>query len=259
MKVPTPEQRAAYSARNMARANGPKDAEWQLYYWPTAIGRGEFARLLFSETNTEYVEVWKGRDPPDAWKESQLLKQQIRPFFALPAIIHTPASASPILLSQTPVIVRYLASQLDNGRLSPIQGIDEYYAQELMSGLVDVVAEGHDAWHGINHTASYESQKKETQPFIDAFTNNRLPRWLDYFEKALKYTGGQFFVSKKLTYVDICVFHWLHGVEHQLPNVYFSAPVPTLRAFKEEIQKRPRITKRIEERGRTYDGTGPIF
>jgi len=57
MKVPTPEQRAAFTARNLARANGPKDAEWQLLYWPSLLGRGEYVRLVLVEAGQDWHEV----------------------------------------------------------------------------------------------------------------------------------------------------------------------------------------------------------
>jgi hypothetical protein len=30
--------------------------EWTLYYWPTCPGRGEYARLIFVETETPFNE-----------------------------------------------------------------------------------------------------------------------------------------------------------------------------------------------------------
>jgi len=103
------------------------------------------------------------------------------------------------------------------------------------------------------------SQKKETQPFIDIFLEERLPRWLEFFEKALIHSGGKHFVSNKLTYVDLCVFHWLDGVEYQFPELYASSPIPALKAFKQSIAKLPRIAQRLQTRTEKYDGTGPIF
>jgi len=218
-------------------------------------------RLLFAETNTSFHEAFQGVSSGNAQKLIQDMKNNIRPFFAVPVIIHTPNDdgSSPILLSQTPVIMRYLASELDHGRLFPNKGIDEYYAMELMSGIVDIVEEGCRGWHAIHTCDSYASQKKETQPFIDIFLDERLPIWLEFFETTLKHNGNKHFVSNKLTYVDLAVFHWLDGVEYQCPELYEKSPIPTLKAFKQSIAKLPRIAQRLQTRTEKYDGTGPIF
>jgi len=236
-------------------------AVWKLFYWPGMRGRGEFARLIFAESDTPYDDVYS-HTPIQRIRE---MNQQLRdntnsPFFALPVIIHTPTPEStPFLLSQTPAIVRYLASQLDGGRLLPKTIEDDHRAIELTACIVDVVAEGHDAWHAIDKNGSYSSQKKETQPFIDYYLKRRLPIWSNNFEARLKANGGEFFIGTNLSYADLCVFHWLDGIQFQCPAEYTSLPIPLLRAFKEKIGQRPRIAQRIATRTETWDGTGPIF
>jgi len=200
-------------------------AEWRLYYWPKMLGRGEFMRLLFAETSTSYEDVYKLR----SWQEvAQENYASGKVFFAVPAIQH-----GSFFLSQTPAVVRYIAKKCDGGRLYPQTEEDDFYAQSLMAGVVDVVAEGHDAWHAIDKNASYASQAKECVPFITYFTTKRLPRWLDFFETALRRNGTSssegFFVGRSLTYVDIGVFHWLHGVHFQLPEVFNAANIPLLK------------------------------
>jgi hypothetical protein len=32
--------------------------EWKIYYWPGYPGRAEFARLLFIETDTPFLDIW---------------------------------------------------------------------------------------------------------------------------------------------------------------------------------------------------------
>ena len=34
---------------------------YELYYWPTIQGRGEFVRLALEHAGTEYVDVARGR------------------------------------------------------------------------------------------------------------------------------------------------------------------------------------------------------
>src|SRR5262244_1340113 len=40
-----------------ASAEGPNSMRYELYYWPTIQGRGEFVRLTLEEAGAEYVDV----------------------------------------------------------------------------------------------------------------------------------------------------------------------------------------------------------
>lgn len=239
-------------------ASSSTTPEWQLYYWPSLPGRAEFARLLFHETHTPYTEPFAH----SAYPHIQSTQQQLaatHPFFALPLLLHTPANGSPpIHVSQSAVMCRYLSRQLDNGRLAAHTDADDYRAQELLATCVDAITEGCTAWHAIDTTASYTSQQKETQPFIDTFVSERLPKWLTFFETALKANGGVYFIGSELSYVDVFVFQWLHGVEYQCPSVYKSESIDCVRSLKERVQKRAGIAERVQSR-KQYDGTGPCF
>eukprot|EP00743_Colponemidia_sp_Colp-15_P006504 GILK01007003.1.p1 GENE.GILK01007003.1~~GILK01007003.1.p1 ORF type:complete len:254 (+),score=19.80 GILK01007003.1:37-762(+) len=238
-----------------------EESEWTLYYWPGMPGRGEFMRLIFAETQTEYNDAYRTL----SWEEvGKINYNKNKNFFAVPAIKHRD-----FFLSQTPVIVRYMATKLDNGRLYPLDEKLGYRCDEVMAGVVDLVAEGHDAWHAIDHNASYVSQKEATQPFIDTYKNKRLPKWFAFFEHVLQENrqkfpafaeGGPYLVGDCLTYVDLCLFHVLDGIQFQCPEEYNALPAPELRAFKERIGRRPRISAYLASDRRTsFSGTGPIF
>ena len=241
-------------------SSSPSTPEWQLYYWPGLPGRGEFARLLFHETNTPYTEPFANATYPHI----QATREQLtttHPFFALPLLVHTPTNSGggrPIHVSQSAVICRYLSLHLDGGRLAAKNEHDDFRAQELLACAVDAVGEGCTAWHAIDTNGSYKSQQKETQPFIDTFVSKRLPKWLTFFETALKANGGHWFIGNDISVVDVYVFQWLHGVEWQCPEVYKREPIACLRVLKEKVQQRPGIAERVKSRN-PYDGTGPCF
>ena len=232
--------------------------EWQLYYWPGLPGRAEFARLLFHETNSLYTEPFAHSTYPQIQATREQLATK-HPFFALPLLLHTPAKdGQPIHISQSAVMCRYLSLHLDGGRLAAKNEHDDFRAQELLACAVDAVGEGCTAWHAIDSNASYASQAKETQPFIDTFTDKRLPKWLTFFESALQANGGTYFIGSELSYVDVYIFQWLHGVEFQCSEVYNRKGYESLRALKERVEKRPGIAERVNTRNK-YDGTGPCF
>lgn len=240
-------------------SSSPSTPEWQLYYWPGLPGRAEFARLLFHETNTAYTEPFANSAFPQIQPQREQLSAT-QPFFAMPVLCHTPpgSTAPSIRISQSAVMCRYLSLHLDGGRLAARNERDDFRAQELLACAVDAVGEGCTAWHAIDGEGSYASQAKETQPFVDQFVSKRLPKWLAFFEKALQANGGAFFIGSELSYVDVFVFQWLHGVEFQCPEVYKSEAIDCLRGLKEQVEKRPGIAERVKAR-KGYDGTGPCF
>ncbi|ORY01870.1 sigma-class glutathione S-transferase [Basidiobolus meristosporus CBS 931.73] len=234
---------------------------WELYYWPGMPGRGEFMRLLFIETSTPFKDVYAGEDWTAVGKVNYQLSKE---FFALPTIKH-----NGFMLSQTPVICRYLAVKLNNGVLYPKEELLGYQAEMIMAGIVDLTAEGHDAWHPIDKNATYVSQKEQAKPFIEYYEKKRLPKWFSFFEKVLaenekKYPsfdeGGPFLVGESISYVDLCMFHILDGIEFQCPEAYAFIDVPKLKNLKTRIQNRPKIKQYLESAQRSrFTGTGPIF
>ena len=67
-----------------------------------------FYRLLFAETNTDYEDVFYGQTIEDV---KHIGYNQKGRNFAFPNIEH-----EGLKISQTPVILKYLATKLDNGR-----------------------------------------------------------------------------------------------------------------------------------------------
>lgn len=62
-----------------------QNQEWTLYYWPGLPGRGEYARLIFAETETPFLEPWlKEFKYPDSFEE---LKKKHN-FRAVPVLKH---------------------------------------------------------------------------------------------------------------------------------------------------------------------------
>lgn len=183
-------------------------SRFKLYYWPTFPGRGELIRLVFAETATPFDDVFRDRSFQDAIAFCSANKR----FFAVPAI--EDCDNDNLLLSQTCVIMRYLAERCDGGRLYPA-GNNGYKAEVLMQDAADALAEGCNAWHAIDHNKGYTEQAVETRPYIDVFVSKRLPKWLSRFNTVLEenYTDSRgpetplYFVVDSLSYADLAIFH----------------------------------------------------
>lgn len=215
------------------------DSPWILHYWAKFVGRAEFVRLIFEEVgepfenNPENCVEWFYNG------KCRFGEAGIFPSFAPPVL-----QKGSFYLSSTPAICKYLGKKFG---LFPDSEEDQLHAEQVNNAIHDYIAEGRLAFHGINHTASYFGQEKETQVYIDRFIAERLPKWLKHFEAVLRYNkgGSGFLVGDKLTYADLALLHVLRATEAQFPEAWKAATADyakLLDAFKTRISSRPKLT-----------------
>lgn len=153
-------------------------ARYELYYWPMLQGRGEFVRLALEEAGAPYVDV--ARLPEGEAGGVQALLSLLREGPAAP-----PPFAPPILkvgefvIAQTANILLYLGR---HHALAPQDESGQLSANQLQLTVTDLVAEVHDTHHPISSALYYEDQKREAKQRATSFIDQRLPRYLGYFE-----------------------------------------------------------------------------
>lgn len=187
---------------------------YELYYWPTIQGRGEFIRLALEAAAAPYIDV--GRRPESAGGGADALARVLEdktaacPAFALPIL-----KSGSLLIAQTPNILLYLAPRLG---LVPEDESSRLKAHQLQLTIADTLVEVHDTHHPIAGSLYYEEQKTEASRRAADFVANRLPRFLAYFERALECNGGQRLVGQSLSYVDLSLFQLIAGLRYAFPN-----------------------------------------
>lgn len=256
-----------------------------MYYWPEFPGRGEFMRLIWEETNTSYHDILHHMTFKQAMQycydlgygQGQLFGER---FFAVPVVIHqyshndersssissTSASTTNVekktrVLSQTPTIIPYVAKHTANGQLYPKNEDDVYRAEILLHCLLDWVVEGEFYWHPIDKNKGYLEQKEQAASFVQYFKEKRLIKWLTYFEQRLKDNGGEYLIGQDMTYIDLCLFHVLCGMEYECSKEFHTlSTIPLLKLFQQRIAQRPNIARYLSsDRRFAFTGTGPIF
>ncbi|XP_062578138.1 glutathione S-transferase P-like [Saccostrea cucullata] len=209
--------------------------DWEiLYYNVPFAGRAEFIRLVFEEAGVSYTEPMKTHEEV----RETIMQNGIGGF----PVLHPPVlRRGNFHLGQTPVICKYLGEQFG---LVPKLEEEKLQAEQVNITIHDFVAEGRLAFHGKHWVGSYHDQKEETQPYIDWFVKERLPKWLKHFEAVLKFNkGGQgFCFGAEVTYVDLALLQCLRGCESSYSKAYESADYcPLLKAFKARMEARPKL------------------
>src|SRR5207302_7887919 len=170
------------AARTMFHSeSGAWAMRYELYYWPGIQGRGEFVRLALEEAAAEYDDVarQKGGMP----KMMRLLEDSDagEPPFAPPFL-----KAGKLLVAQTANILLFLG---DRHGLSPKNEGGRLFVHQLQLTIADAVAEEHDVHHPVASSLYYEDQKREAKRAAHHFTQERIPKYLGYFESVLSIGG----------------------------------------------------------------------
>jgi len=209
---------------------------YELYYWPTIQGRGEFIRLALEEAGADYVDVArKGKRGMAAMQKILDDKRSARPPYAPPFL-----KAGNLLIAQTAEILFYLGTQLN---LAPRDEAGRLWAHQLMLTISDLVVEIHDTHHPVSGWLYFEEQIPSALRRTQDFWRYRVPKYLGYFERVLQRNGGQFLVGRRLSYVDLSIFQIVEGLRYAFPRRMkrFEKKVPGLIALHDRVAKRPRI------------------
>lgn len=218
---------------------------YELFYWPGIQGRGEFVRLALEEGGADYVDI--AREPEAegggvAALQSILTSGEVeRPPFAPPFL-----KAGRRLIGQTANILLFLGGRLG---LAPRDESTKLWTHQLQLTIADFVDEIHDTHHPIAGSLYYEEQKPEAKRRAEAFLEERVPKFLGYFESVLERNpakrGG--LVGSKLTYADLSMAQVIAGLGYAFPRRAGAAlkTHPRLRALHERVFARPRIARYV--------------
>jgi len=209
---------------------------YELYYWPTIQGRGEFIRLALEEAGADYVDVArKGTRGMAAMKRMLEDKRSARPPFAPPFL-----KAGNLVIAQTAEILFYLGPRLN---LAPRDEAGRLWAHQLQLTISDLAVEIHDTHHPVSGWLYFEEQIPSALRRTKDFWRYRVPKFLGYFERVLQRNGGQYAVGRRLSYVDLSLFQIIEGLRYAFPKRMkrFEKKVPGLIALHDRVAKRPRI------------------
>ena len=189
---------------------------YELYYWDGIQGRGEFVRLALEQARADYVDV--ARLPKSQGGGTSALMHFIegegvvRPPFAPPYL-----KAGRLLIGQTANILQYLGPRLG---LVPDDEASRLWAHQLQLTIADIVEEAHNTHHPVGTSMYYGRQKPEARRAAKHFIEERIPKYLDYFERVIDRNakGKGHAVADALSYVDLSLFQLAAGLCYAFPK-----------------------------------------
>ena len=214
---------------------------YELHYWPTIQGRGEFVRLALEDANIDYVDVARGcaDDGEGVAALMQLLEceEVLLPPFAPPIL-----KVGKQIISQTANILLYLG---ERHGLAPKAAAGRLWTNQLQSTMIDLLVDAHNAHHPIGAYLYYEEQKPEARRAAEQFRKVRIPKYLGYFEQVLARnpSGDSYLVGGRRSYADLSLFQIVAGLRYAFPKAMarVSKKCPRVITHHDRIAERPRV------------------
>lgn len=225
---------------------------YELYYWPTLQGRGEFVRLALEAAGADYVDVSR-RDDGEAMM--RLMKEGPTPSFAPPFL-----RLGDRTVGQVAAILAWIGPQLG---LAPNGDSDRAWLNQIQLTFADLVAEAHDTHHPVDMMAYYDEQKPEAARRAEGFRKHRIRKFLGWAERVLEHnpSGPQWLVGDRPTYADLSLFQVVEGLRYAFPQATarVTKDTPRVIAVRDRVVALPRIRAYLESPRRIPFNEDGIF
>lgn len=232
---------------------------YELYYWPTIQGRGEFIRLALEEAGADYRDI--ARLPE---RKGQGMSAMLACLDG-DSTLHA-AYAPPVLrdgerlIGQTPNILFYLGRRLG---LAPRAEEGRLWLNQLQLTMADWLTEVHDTHHPLSMNQYYAEQKQAAMLRSADFRATRLPKFLGYFAQVLANNPrrGGWLLGSKLTYGDLSLFQMLAGLGYAFPQAMarLAPAYPSLSDLHDAVAARPNIARYLRSKRRLPFSEEGIF
>ncbi|RYG11430.1 MAG: glutathione S-transferase [Burkholderiales bacterium] len=231
---------------------------YELHYWPTIQGRGEFVRLALEAAGADYLDVARGDSPGEG----------------VPAMVHflespsvrTPPFAPPflrdgkVIVGQTAAILLYLGPRI--GLASKVEA-KAIWTHQLQLTVADAVAEAHDTHHPVGTGLYYEDQKDEAARRAQEFRKARIPKFLGWFEQVLARNSDSHahLVGARLSYADLSLFQLVDGLLYAFPKATRRAlkRTPHMDKLHDSVAARPLVAAYLARERRIAFNEEGIF
>jgi glutathione S-transferase len=229
---------------------------YELHYWPMIQGRGEFVRLALEDAGVDYVDV--ARQDDEAGGIEPMLGRLSNPTNARPPFAPPFLRDGDVVVAQTAAILLYLGPRLG---LVGASERDRIWTHQLQLTIADAVDEAHDTHHPLGVGLYYAEQKPEALRRAKGFREERIPKFLRYFERVLEANNGGGLVGSDLSYADLSLFQLVEGLRYAFPKAAGAAlrDTPQVVRLHEAVAQRPRIAAYLASERRIPFNEDGIF
>ena len=231
---------------------------YELHYWPTIQGRGEFVRLALEAAGADYLDVARTDGMPAMFDYLEG-DATPRPPFACPFLVD-----GKVVVAQTAAILLYLGPRLG---LVPRGEADALWTHQIQLTIADCVAEVHDTHHPIASSLYYDDQKPEALRRAQDFRKARLPKFMGWFETVLernarnKEGATPHLVGGRWSYADFSLFQLVDGLLYAFPKATRRAlkKVPRVAALHAAVPTHKRLAAYLASERRIAFNEDGIF
>jgi glutathione S-transferase len=232
--------------------------KYTLYYWPGIQGRGEFVRLALEESGANYADTALLKEKDGGGVKAMMA------FMQGPGVRRVPFAppflkSGRLLIGQTANILRYLGPR--HG-LAPRDESGQMWVHQLQLTLADLITEIHNTHHPVAASLYFEDQKAEARRSAAEVKANRLPKYLDYFDRIIERNGsGPWMVGRRICYADLTLAQVLVGMAYAFPDTTSKLlrKRPRLERLRETAFARPRIRRYLASGRRLAFNNDDLF
>lgn len=181
---------------------------YDLWYWPSIQGRGEFVRLALEGGEIAYRD--RAREAGAEALVADMEKRTGRTPFAPPYL-----ASDNLVIAQVSNILMFLG---DRHGLAPSPMADRLWLNQVQLTIADMVAEVHNVHHPVEAGAYYDEQKPEAARAAAQFRDERMPKFLRHFDDAVNCNPGEWLIDGHWTYADTSLFQLIEGLRYMFPQ-----------------------------------------
>ncbi|MFS0772202.1 glutathione S-transferase [Sphingomonas sp. 1P08PE] len=225
---------------------------YDLWYWPTIQGRGEFVRLALEGAGVAYRD--RAREEGAKALIADMAARTGRAPFAPPYL----DLGGGLVIAQVANILMFLGERHD---LAPSAMADRLWLSQLQLTIADMVAEVHAVHHPVSVGAYYEDQREAAVTAAKQFREERMPKFLDHFEAAMKANAGEWLIDHRWTYADTSLFQLIEGLRYMFPHrmAALEPDYPALVRLRDQVAALPGIRAYLASDRRIGFNTDGIF